>query len=115
MNHDSPAVGQPATRHIFPSSGEHAGRRFGGSWGRPTMNEATWSRSGVLAPVKERRSGDDARPVPAQRRTRAGLYEKGSAEAVVRTQGEIEAAVSDAITCFEQQYMARGPGTSART
>jgi uncharacterized protein YbcI len=37
------------------------------------------------------------------------LDERDRTETAVRTQGEIEAAVSDGVTCFEQQYMGRGP------
>ncbi len=33
----------------------------------------------------------------------------------MKTQGEIEGAISDGISRFEQEYMGRGPRTSAHT
>src|SRR3954449_12135714 len=42
---------------------------------------------------------------------RAGprLADRGRFEAVMRTQGEIEAAIGEGIARFEQEYMGRGP------
>jgi uncharacterized protein YbcI len=35
--------------------------------------------------------------------------EAGTSEATMKSQGEIEAAISDGMTRFEQEYMGRGP------
>jgi uncharacterized protein YbcI len=47
---------------------------------------------------------------PAARR-RGGVVKqwRGESEAIMRTQGELEAAISEGVARFEQQYMGRGP------
>jgi hypothetical protein len=58
------------------------------------------------------RDGECLLCCPTQALARA---DRGTFEVVMRTQGEIEAAICEGIACFEQEYMGRGPRTSTPT
>ncbi len=73
------------------------------------MNEATRLRPHVRAPVKGYEPGARRGSPPPRARPRAGLHEGGRTAAAVRTQAEIEAAVSNGVNYFEKQHMGRGP------
>ena len=48
-------------------------------------------------------------PCPSKRRCGASNRKEGTGKVVMKTQGEIEAAICEGITRFERQYLGRGP------
>ena len=55
------------------------------------------------------RDGESLLGCPAQARRFSPLAEGSTVEVVMRTQGEIEAAIGEGMARFEQEFMGRGP------